>query len=151
KANMGLIEQLSRSQIYQDYERAFSQSTGLPLTLRPVEIWQPAHRGKKHENPFCVLMAGHSRSCAACLQVQQKIAESPQQSTKTVTCFAGLCDTAVPVHLGDELVGFLQTGQILLNPPTRKQFARTARQLVAWGIKVDLNRLEEAYFHTRVL
>src|SRR5258706_13514027 len=114
KANKVLIEHLSRSQIYQDYERAFSQTTGLPLTLRPVEIWQPAQRGKKHENPFCVLMASHSRSCAACLEVQQKIAESPQRTAKTVICFAGLCDTAVPVHLGNELVGFLQTGQGLL-------------------------------------
>src|SRR5881296_4303062 len=43
-----LIEQLSRSQIYEDYERAFSSATGLPLTLRSVEVWQPAHRGKKH-------------------------------------------------------------------------------------------------------
>src|SRR5947209_19888058 len=97
KANKGLIEQLSRSQIYQDYERAFSHTAGLPLTLRPVEIWQPAHRGKKHENPFCLLMAKQSRSCAACLQVQDQIGQNPGQEAKTVRCFAGLCDSAVPV------------------------------------------------------
>ena len=151
EAKKRLVEQLSQSQIYQDYEHAFSRATGLPLTLRPLEIWGPAHRGKKNENPFCVLMAESSRSCAACLQVQQKIVEAPGQAATTVTCFAGLCDTAVPVRLGNELLGFLQTGQVLLKQPTRKQFARTARQLVAWGLKVDLNRLEEAYFHTRVL
>ena len=150
-ANDGLIERLSRSQIYQDYERAFSHATGLPLTLRPLQTWQPAHRGKKHENPFCVLMAQHSRSCAACLQVQEKIAGSPGTEAKTATCFAGLCDSAVPVRVGNELVGLLQTGQVLLKQPTRKQFARTARQLVDWGVKVDLKQLEEAYFQTRVL
>ncbi|MEI2724263.1 MAG: helix-turn-helix domain-containing protein [Verrucomicrobiota bacterium] len=66
-------------------------------------------------------------------------------------CFAGLCDTGVPVSIGDELLGFLQTGQIFLKKPTRSQFARAAKQLVDWGWKVDLRRLEEAYFQTRVI
>jgi hypothetical protein len=35
KASRGFIEQLSKSRIYQDYERAFNDATGLPLTLRP--------------------------------------------------------------------------------------------------------------------
>src|SRR6266699_3471501 len=98
-AGRKLIERLSRSQIYQDYEQAFSRATGLPLTLRPLQIWQPAHRGKKHENPFCVLMAQHSHSCAACLQVQEKIAQPSGPEAKTATCFAGLCDSAVPVRV----------------------------------------------------
>jgi len=151
EANQRLIAQLSRSQIYQDYESAFSRATGLPLALRPVETWQLAHRSKKRENPFCALMAGHSRSCAACLRVQEQIAANPAVSAKSVTCFAGLCDTAVPLRLGQDLIGFLQTGQVLLKKPTRRQFARTARQLLDWGLKVNLKELEEAYFQTRVL
>src|SRR5881227_3104389 len=143
EAGVKLIQQLSSSRIYQDYERAFSGSTGLPLTLRPIDIWQPALKGKKRENPFCLLMAQHSRSCAACLEVQHKIAESPGEGAKTVRCFAGLCDSAVPVRVGKDLIGFLQTGQVLLKEPSSKQFARTARQLVDWGLKVDLHELEE--------
>jgi AraC-like DNA-binding protein/ligand-binding sensor protein len=150
-ANRELIEQLSRSQIYRDYEHAFNQATGLPLKLRTTEVWQLVHQATKFENPFCTLMARQSRSCAACLEVQQKIVESPEPGAKSVICFAGLCDTAVPVQLGDKLIGFLQTGQVLLKKPTRRQFTRTARQLLEWGLKVDLNQLEEAYFHTRVL
>ena len=100
-----LIEQLSRSQIYRDYERAFSATTGLPLGLRPVEAWQPVQRGRKHENPFCALMARHSPTCAACLQVQQRLAENTGTAPKTVKCFAGLCDTAVPVRVGEDLIG----------------------------------------------
>jgi AraC-like DNA-binding protein/ligand-binding sensor protein len=150
-ANKRLVEQLSQSQIYQDYERAFSRATGLPLTLRPPEVWQFAHQGKKYQNPFCTLMADQSRSCAACLKVKQEATESADGNPKTVACFAGLCDTAVPVRLGGEIVGFLQTGQVMLKPPTRAQFARTTKQLLAWGLKVDLKRLEEVYFHSRVL
>ena len=32
-----LIEQLSGSESYRDYERAFGEATGLPLALRPVD------------------------------------------------------------------------------------------------------------------
>jgi AraC-like DNA-binding protein/ligand-binding sensor protein len=150
-ASKQLIEQLSRSQIYQDYGRAFTRATGLPLSLRPVEFWQLSQRGKKAENPFCALMAGHNRACAACLETQQKISEAAGAGPRTVKCFAGLCDTGVPVSVGEELLGFLQTGQVFLKKPTRAQFARTAQQLVDWGWKVDLRRLEEAYFQTRVI
>lgn len=149
--NKAVIEQLTRSQIYQDYERAFTQATGLPLTLRPPEVWAFAHQGKRNQNPFCSLMSGKSRSCAACLEVQEKTNEAARDSAKTVLCFAGLCDTAVPVRLGNQLVGFLQTGQVRLKPPSRGEFARTTKQLLAWGLDVDLKQLEEAYFHSRVL
>ena len=146
-----MIEQLTRSQIFQDYERAFAQATGLPLALRPPEVWSFAHGRKRNQNPFCTLMSSHSRSCAACLQAQEQTNGAALNGAKTVICFAGLCDTAVPVRLGGELVGFLQTGQVMLKQPTKAQFARTARQLLEWGLKVDLGKVEEAYFHTKVL
>jgi len=70
-----IVRQLSKSQIFLDYESAFNSATHLPLAFRPHEIWQHALRGKKHENPFCALMAKSSRSCAACLEVQQQLVE----------------------------------------------------------------------------
>jgi AraC-like DNA-binding protein/ligand-binding sensor protein len=149
-ANKKFIEQLSRSQIFQDYERAFSKATGLPLSLRGIETWQPVHRGKKNENPFCALMATKSKACAACLEMQARIAQTDGEC-KTLTCFAGLCDTAVPIRIGHELIGYLQTGQILTKKPTRAKFARVAKQIVKWGLGEKLGRIEDAYFHTRVI
>ena len=146
-----LIEQLNTSQIFQDYERAFSEATQLPLTLRPMEIWNTAQRGKKYENPFCALLAQSSKSCAACLEVQDQITQTQDGKSKTITCFAGLVDTAVPVHLGEKLIGFLQTGQVFLRSPGKVQFQRVAKQILEWGIKVDLGQLEESYFHSRIL
>jgi len=35
--NKNLIEALTNSKIYRDYERAFSEATGLPVSLRTVE------------------------------------------------------------------------------------------------------------------
>ena len=81
-----LIEALAGSKIYQDYESAFSEMTGLPVALRSVESWQLPHHDKKFENPFCEMLAGKSRSCAACLQTQQQLSETATHEAKTVTC-----------------------------------------------------------------
>ncbi|HWD93561.1 MAG TPA: AraC family transcriptional regulator [Verrucomicrobiae bacterium] len=62
--SQALVEAMINSRIYQDYEKAFSDATGLPVALRAVESWQPA----------------------------------------------AMPPTAVPVRLGDRLIGFLQTG-----------------------------------------
>jgi AraC-like DNA-binding protein len=145
------IEKLTGSKIYQDYERAFSEATGLPVTLRPMESWQLPHHGKRSENRFCAFMAQKSQSCAACLQVQQKLAEKAQTEPQSVTCLHGLCDTAVPVRLGDKTVGFLQTGQIFRKKPTNTQFERSAQLAVEWGVPVERNELREAYFATKVV
>ena len=77
-----IVQCLSKSQIFRDYETAFNQATHLSLAFRPHEVWQHALHGKKHENPFCALMAKSSRSYAACLQVQQELIEGePGEST----------------------------------------------------------------------
>jgi AraC-like DNA-binding protein/ligand-binding sensor protein len=146
-----IIQRISRSEIFRDYERAFSDSTELPLALRPAEIWNLAMCGKAHANPFCELMAECNRTCAACLEVQKRIAESNGTGPTPVTCFAGLTDTALPVQLGDRVIGFLQTGQVALARPNPKQFEKITKQLIEWGVRVDLSKLEDAYFHSRVL
>jgi len=146
-----VVDKLSSSKIYQDYERAFTEATGLPVTLRPVESWQLPHHGKRSENAFCALMAAKSRSCAACLQTQQQLAEAARNEPQTVTCMHGLCDTAVPVKLGDKLVGFLQTGQVFRKKPTTTQFERTARLVDEWKLPVDRNELRQTYFATKVV
>ena len=77
--------------------------------------------------------------------------KKPAIRSRTVTCFAGLSDSAVPIRVGDQLIGFLQTGQVLLKQPDKFRFDRVAKQLVTWGVNVDLSKAREAYFHTRVL
>jgi ligand-binding sensor protein len=121
-ADRGLIESLNNSKVFHDYERAFTEATGLPVALRAVESWQLPHHGQRNESPFCALVLETSRACASCLQVQEKLAASAAQEPHTVSCPAGLCDTAVPVRLGDRLIGFLQTGQVFRKTPSQAQF-----------------------------
>src|SRR5215831_17990307 len=61
----GLIEALTSSKIFQEYESAFTMATGLPVSLRPVETWQLPHHGKRNEAPWCALMSQKSRACAS--------------------------------------------------------------------------------------
>ncbi len=150
-ADHSLIESLAKSKIFHDYERAFTETTGMPVTLRPVESWQLPLHGKRNESPFCSLMSDKSRTCASCLQVQQKLSESATYEARTVICPAGLSDTAVPVRLGTRLIGFLQTGQVFRKEPTEAQFQRTADLLENWGVEVNREQLRGAYFSTRVV
>ncbi|MEW6305066.1 MAG: helix-turn-helix domain-containing protein [Verrucomicrobiota bacterium] len=149
--NKNLVEALMNSPVYREYERAFSETTGMPMTLRPVESWQLAHHGQRKENPFCALMAEKSRSCAACLQTQQQLADTATNEAQTITCQLGLCDTAVPVKLGDRVIGLLQTGQVFRKKPSEAQFERAAQQVSDWGLQVDRQTLHDAYFNTQVV
>jgi len=146
-----LVEQLRRSQIYRDYERAFRETTGLPLTLRALHAFDLPHRGDPNENPFCALMSGTNHTCAACLQLQKKVEESAGIEPRTLKCFAGLCDSAVPVRVGENLIAFLQTGQILMHQPSAKHLAKLTRTLLQFGVESDLKKFEEAYFQSRVV
>ena len=146
-----LVAQLRKSDIFRDYEQAFRETTGLPINLRPIEAFDLPHHGDPNESPFCALMARSNQSCAACLQLQKRVEEQARLEPKTLKCFAGLCDSSVPVRVGENLVAFLQTGQIFLHTPTKTEFARATRQIVNWGTEVDLKRLEEAYFQTRIV
>jgi AraC-like DNA-binding protein len=146
-----LLARLSKSQIYRDYERAFTSGTGLPLTLRSPDALHVIRFARRQENPFCALMAQTNHSCAQCYALQCKLEREAQLQPKTLKCFAGLCETAVPVRVGDKLIAFLQTGQILVQRPDKLQFNKIAAQLIKWGAVVDLKRVEEAYYNTRVL
>ena len=147
----GLIEALSGSKVFQDYERAFTEATGMPVALRPVETWQLPHHGKRKEGPFCAIVSEKSRACASCLQVQEKLSEAATYQPRTMGCPNGLCDTAVPVRLGDRVIGFLQTGQVFRKTPSQRQFERAAKQVFDWGVDVAIDKLRHAYFATRVV
>jgi AraC-like DNA-binding protein len=151
KSELPLVERLAESNLYADYERAFTEATGLPLRLRSVDSWQLPHHGQRKENAFCALMAGKSRACAACLQVQQTLAESARESAQTETCQIGMCDTAIPVRLGDQLVGFLHTGQVFKRKPSEAQFRKVVELARGWGIQTAEAEMKEAFFGTRVL
>jgi AraC-like DNA-binding protein len=150
-ANGQLLETLIHSEMFRNYERAYSEATNLPITMRPVETWQLPFHGRRKENGWCALMAGRSGTCAACLQMQEKLAQSAADGPATVTCAYGLCETAVPVKLGVQTIGFLQTGQVMRHKPTVPAFRRAVSKAAELGVDIDHAKAKEAYFATPVI
>ncbi len=146
-----IIPHLQRSAIFRDYVRAFETTTGLPLALRQTGSFQSPLHESKQVNSFCKLMAGKSQSCAACLRLQQQMENDAVLEPRTLECFAGLTESAVPVRVGEKIFGHLQTGQVLLHAPTPTRFKKIMRQLGEWNVKVDAAQLHAAYFSTRVI
>ena len=142
---------LQRSAIFRDYQKAFETTLGLPLALRAAGSFQFPLHGSKRANPFCTLMAGTNQTCAACLQLQQTVEQEAVFGARTLKCFAGLNESAVPIRVGDKVLGYLQTGQVFLQAPTPARFRSLRRQLTARGFPLDLPRLKAAYFRTRVM
>jgi AraC-like DNA-binding protein/ligand-binding sensor protein len=149
--NHSLVEALTNSRIYRDYERAFGDLTGLPIALQPVETWQLPHHGKRHENPFCAMLSKRNRSCAACLQAQERLCKQAATEAQTVTCAVGLSDSAVPVRMSDRVVGYLQTGQVFRKKPTEAQFKKTTEICKKWGVDAPTEELRKAYFAGQVV
>jgi AraC-like DNA-binding protein len=58
-------------------------------------------------------------------------------------CATEVCDTAVPVRLGDQLIGFLQTGQLHREKSSVSPFDRAA--------KLDCDELDQTFFDTKVV
>ena len=149
--NGQLIETLSNSLIFQEYGRAYTEATGLPIALRPVETWQLPLHGKRKESPWCALMSAQSRTCGACLQMQEKLAQSATAGACTMTCGYGLSETAVPVKVGENTIGYLQTGQVMRQKPTDAGFERALAQATQLGVVLEPATARKAYFATPVV
>ena len=136
-SNKQLIDMLRRSRLFRDYEGVFSKATGLALALRPLDYWQLEHQGKKNENPFCALLAERPATLAVCLQAHQDMIDHTGELPRTVTCPFGLTETAVPVKLGSETIGYLRIGQVLRHTPAKSDTAKVSRELERCGVRFD--------------
>ena len=97
------------------------------------------------------MIAQTNPGCATYLEAEQSAVDAARSRPATVRCFADLCHTAVPIKLGERTIGFLQTGQIALDLPSAPGFEVIAQQLTDWEVPMDLKRLEDAYYRSRVL
>ena len=126
---------LRRSRLFRDYETVFTKATGLPLALRPLEYWQLAHHGKKNENPFCALLAERPATLAVCLKAHDDMIKHTEGIPHSVTCPFGLTETAIPVRLGSEIIGYLRIGQVLRHTPAKSDATKVSRELERCGLR----------------
>ena len=149
--NTALLSTLTESEMYREYERAFSAATGLPLALRPRDAWQAPFRGKAKENSFCAMMAKKSASCAACLCMQERMGEAAENQAAVLKCHFGMMEAAVPVKLGSETIGYLSTGQVFTQMPTGRQVEKVVKAVRKLVPGVAPKAVREAYRNTRVM
>jgi AraC-like DNA-binding protein/ligand-binding sensor protein len=135
KENRELIDTLRRSKLFRNYEQVFSEATGLPLALRPVDYWQLEHQGKKNQNPFCALLAERPSTLAVCLKAHQDMIDHTGVLPHTVTCPFGLTETAVPIKLGERTIGYLRIGQVLRHMPAKADTTKVTRELERCGVR----------------
>ena len=107
--------------------------------------------GSKNANPFCTQMAGRNKTCSSCLQLQQRMESNTGESATTLECIAGLSDSSVPVKVGERVIAFLQTGQVLLHKPSAARFQKVARFSPTWASRARSRSFKETYFKTRVM
>jgi AraC-like DNA-binding protein len=146
-----VMRHLSRSQIFKDYTKAFNEIVGLPLNVKQRDAWSPAHHGKEDDASLAAILSQFNKARAACLKAQSAASRESDLTPRTVSWFAGLSESAVPVYIGDRILGFLETGEVMLKNPTPEHFDSIKRQLRAWDYKADWKQLERAYFRSCVL
>ncbi|MGB0416033.1 MAG: PocR ligand-binding domain-containing protein [Coraliomargarita sp.] len=149
--NQRVVDRLCATKLYRDYEKAFREATGLPLAIRPFKAYDVVLSKGPGANEFCALLGNTNQGCTHCLKMQAELENKAGLEPASLHCFAGLCDTAVPIRVGEQLIAFLQTGQVLLHQPNKEEFTRATQTLLQWGTEVNLKALEEAYFNTKVL
>jgi len=145
------VARLQESALFRDYRDAFEATTGLPLVLREVGSFRTPLQGSARVNSFCSLMTRANKTCAACLQLQQRLETEAMQEPKTLQCYAGLSESVVPVRVGDTALAYLQTGQVLLHAPSKKYFKNISRAVQGGYPGIDARAWESAYFKTRVI
>ena len=146
-----LADHLQKSEIFREYQKAFQTTTGLPLAIRTAGSFQAPMHGSKNANPFCSLMTNRNKTCSSCLQLQQKMESGDSESPTTLECLAGLSESSVPVRVGERVIAFLQTGQVLLHKPSAARFQKISAAVAKLGMEAEIPQLKETYFKTRVM
>jgi AraC-like DNA-binding protein/ligand-binding sensor protein len=151
-----LFHKLDNSPLFQAYKQAFADATGLPLWLEPAHEDKPvpgcSPKNINNPHPFCESLRTHCGDCRNCAQTHRKVISKAKIETWTLHCFAGVCETAVPVRSGDNLVVWLRTGHVFDRKPTKADFEKVAETLGEEGIsKEEIAKLRKSFFAGRVV
>ncbi len=145
---------LVKSPLYHTYQRAFRDATGLPLIVESGKC-RFTFDECGDSNQFCQLLNQPHRkfSCIRCPMSPSDFAERSRHELVLARCRAGLHSIAAPIHLGDQSVALLVSGQFQSandNPDQGLGEALTwATNEIEW--KGDLAELQAAFGATQVV
>lgn len=147
RSELEWIEAIESTEVYQKFADAYRGLTGLPVVFRAPQVWGLALNGAPNEGPLCAWMSQRSGSCAACLSAQMELNEVNADETRSTPCPFGLTDSAVPVKVGNQLIGYLQTGQVATGPLDTSHIKDLRDAARAWG--ADAEEAVDALRRTR--
>jgi len=81
------------------------------------------------------LLAENPTSLAVCLRAHQEMIDHTGVLPHTVTCPFGLTETAVPIKLGEQIVGYLRIGQVLRHMRAKTDTSKVRRELEKCGVR----------------
>lgn len=146
EAGNSLIGRLRNSELFRSYREIFRNSTGLPLDLRPVGVrWLESGLDDEGGSRFCRLLNRGGSLSPQCAETYCCLSSNEGRGVRSVRCFAGLVETAVPVMHGGTVVAKLMTGHVLHEKATRERFAKIV------GMVAGDAELERAYLDTPVI
>lgn len=145
-----LVDQLRSTEAFRALARDFALATGLPLALVSPFGVARSESSAPGTNAFCQRVQG-SEACRMCDEVRRHAVQHAGDATQTLACPAGLAEAFVPLRVGREIVGFLQTGQVFLHKPDERGFERMCRWLARRRVPFDRARLRTTYFGARRL
>lgn len=118
--------------------------------ISPDRTRSLAINGKEGWAPFCVQMRrmGGEENCVKC-DIQHAAIVAETRSPLRYRCWAGLREVIVPIVLNDEVLAFIQCGQVVDRKPTREDWEETCARLKAHGISTE--GLEGLFLNERVV
>jgi ligand-binding sensor protein len=69
-------------------------------------------------------LAENPATLSVCLQAHENMVQHTGDLPHTVTCPFGLSETAVPVTLGEQTIGYLRIGQVLRHVPAKSDVTK---------------------------
>jgi AraC-like DNA-binding protein len=105
------VDVIRGSAFFSDYATAFQDTAGVPLSFEEVDS-----RGARIGNGFCSRVGLPACDVGGCPVFGERLTREASGGAACLACPRGLSRIAVPVTLGDRVLGFLVTGQFRTQP-----------------------------------
>lgn len=146
-----VFRKLIESPFYATYQKAFEDATGMGLLLIPFEKDSPPPE-PEFRNRFCTMLNQSRLICESCTRTCLDLHRLAESSAQTVSCFAKLRETAIPVRAAGRTFALLRTGQVSTSKLSEQGFESVADGLKKHGATAEqLMKLKEAWLDTRSL
>ncbi len=146
--HLRLLGRILRSSVFRRYQSAFEETTGLALHLLSTDGGLLVDHDARHRNTFCELLHSYNTACDECCKMWRRMSLFGDGDQRHFTCFAGLCESCVPIRVGSKTIGLLIAGEVAMGPPSQAKFDCIVARLRQDGHVIEKSRLQRAYFST---